>query len=118
MRNDLVRGFAITKEEKFTDFKWSNDSKYLARLKKDILMVYEIPKMQMIADAEGKRQPIKDGIKEYHWFPNKNFILTITEKKSGNKVSESILQFFEIPTRKTFPPSSISGFEITSLEWH
>lgn len=118
MRNDLVRGFAIGKDEKFSDFKWSNDSKYLARLKKDILIVYEAPKMLMLPDAEGKRQPIKDGIKEYQWFPNKNIILTITEKRSGNKLSESILQFFEIPTRKTFPPSSISGFEISALEWH
>jgi hypothetical protein len=72
----------------------------------------------MLPDAEGKRQPIKDGIKEYHWFPTRNNIVTISEKRTGIKLNESILQFFEIPTRRTFPPSSISGFQIVSLEWH
>ncbi len=74
--------------------------------------------MQMIPDSQGVRQPIKDNVKEFHWFPNKNNIVTISEKRSGNKLNESILQFFEIPSRKSFSSSSLSGLEIVSLEWH
>jgi uncharacterized protein with WD repeat len=49
LKNDLLRGFAITKEEKFENFKWSPDSKFFGRLKNDILIVYETPKIAMIA---------------------------------------------------------------------
>jgi hypothetical protein len=46
--------------------------------------------------------------------------LTISEKRTGAKniLNESVLQFFEIPSRKSFPSSSISSFEIFQLEWH
>jgi hypothetical protein len=118
LQKELIRGFAINKNEKFENFKWSDDSKYLARLKKDILMVYVSPTMEMLADAQGLRQPIKDGIKDLTWFPNRNVILSISEKMAGKKVSESILQFFEIPSRKAYPASALSGLEIMSLEWH
>ena len=56
--------------------------------------------MEMLNDSQGVKQPIKDKIKEMHWFPNRNNILTITEKLSGKKVSESIIQFFEVQAIK------------------
>jgi uncharacterized protein with WD repeat len=96
MQNELIRGFAINKDEKFEHFKWSDDNKYLARLKKDILIVYVTPTMEMLPDAQGVKQPIKDGIKDLSWFPNRNIILSVSEKMAGKKVSESILQFFEV----------------------
>jgi hypothetical protein len=74
--------------------------------------------MEMIQDSQGVKQPLKDKIKEMYWFPNRNNLLTITEKLSGKNVSESIIQFFEIPSRKTFPASALSGLIIVSLEWH
>jgi hypothetical protein len=118
LRNEMIRGLAIGKDEKFENFKWSHDSKFFGRIKKDILIVYESPKMQMLPDKEGVRQPIKDNIKDFFWFPNRTNIITLSEKRSGNRLNESILQFFEIPTRKTFPAASISGLEVVSLEWH
>ena len=118
LRNDLIRGLAIGKDEKFENFKWSPDSKYFGRIKKDILIVYESPKMQMLPDSQGVRQPIKENIKEFYWFPNRNNIMTLSEKRSGKSINESILQFFEIPSRKTFPASAIAGLEVVSLEWH
>ncbi len=118
MRKELIRDLTITKEESFSNFKWSKDSKYFGRIKKDILIIYEAPKMQMLPDSQGVRQPIKDNVKEFHWFPNRNNIVTISEKRSGNKLNESILQFFEFPSRKSFSSSSLSGLEIFQLEWH
>jgi len=118
LRNDMIRGLAIGKDEKFENFKWSHDSKFFGRIKKDILIVYESPKMQMIPDSQGVRQPIKDNIKDFSWFPNRSNIITLSEKRAGNRLNESILQFFEIPTRKTFPPSAIAGLEVVHFEWH
>ena len=46
--DELIRGFAINKDEKFEHFKWSPDSKFFGRIKKDVMIVYEAPKMQII----------------------------------------------------------------------
>lgn len=46
--DELIRGFTINKEEKFENFKWSPTGKFFGRIKKDILIIYEAPKMQII----------------------------------------------------------------------
>ena len=118
--NELIRGITISKDENFKNFLWSNDSQFFGRIKNDILIVYEAPKMHIILDPkEKKRVPIRDGIKKFSWFPTKNIIAAVQEKLiNQNKISESIIHFIEIPSRKLFPPSSFSDQEILSLEWH
>ena len=81
--------------------------------------------MRMIIDPEQKkRHPIKNNVKSFFWFPNKNIIITITEKYSKSKKSktqklvESVLNFIEIPSRKTFSSSSFMDLEILNFEWH
>ena len=46
--DELIRGFNINKDEKFENFKWSPDAKFFGRIKKDVMIVYESPKMQII----------------------------------------------------------------------
>ena len=123
--NELIRGFSIQRNEDFENFKWSHDSQFLGRIKGDILIVYESPEMRMIIDPEQKkRHPIKNNVKSFFWFPNKNIIITITEKYSKSKKSktqklvESVLNFIEIPSRKTFSSSSFMDLEILNFEWH
>lgn len=117
--NEVTRGIAIGKEEKFSNFKWSSDSTFFGRIKKDILIVYESPNMQICLDPENKkRHPIKENIKNFHWFPTKNNIIAITEKYNQKKLIESVLQFIEIPSRKSFSPSSLMNLEIVSFEWN
>jgi uncharacterized protein with WD repeat len=97
LRNEIVKALNIDNEEKMEHFKWSHDSKYVGRIKQERLMVYESPKMIMIPDAQGKRQPIKLNVKDYYWFPKRNNIVTVTEIKNNNgKLRESVLQFFEV----------------------
>jgi len=48
MRTEIVRSFQIDKSENFLNFKFSHDSKYLARIKKNYVMVYEAPEMNML----------------------------------------------------------------------
>ena len=65
----------------------------------NILIVYESPKMQMLYDQEiQKRHPIMDNVKDFHWFPNSNIIIAVSERKVGNKLAESKLNFIEIPS--------------------
>lgn len=43
------------------------------------------------------RQPIKENVKDFHWFPNKNIIITVTEKRNKKgSLDESILSFYEV----------------------
>lgn len=117
--NELIRGITISKEENFKNFQWSHDSQFFGRIKRDILIVHEAPKMAIILDPkEKKRVPIRDGIKKFSWFPTKNIIAAVQEIYKGNKIGESIIHFIKIPSRKIFAPSAFSDQEILSLEWH
>ena len=53
--DELIRGFVINKDEKFENFKWSPDAKFFGRIKNDVLIVYESPKMQIIAVIKIKK---------------------------------------------------------------
>lgn len=48
MRQEIVRSFQIDKTESFSNFKFSHDSKFLARIKNNYLMIYEAPEMNML----------------------------------------------------------------------
>ena len=48
MKQEIVRSFYINKSESFQNFKFSHDSKYLARIKKDHVMIYVSPEMTML----------------------------------------------------------------------
>ena len=48
LTEELIRGFTINKDEKFENFKWSPTGKFFGRIKKDILIIYEEPKMLII----------------------------------------------------------------------
>ena len=86
VNDSIIRSFAIDTNEKFSNFIWSPDSKYIGRVKKDILTVYELPSMRMILDKnQNMRMPVKNGVKQFSWFPNNNILIAITEKYDVNK---------------------------------
>ena len=117
----IIRSFNITKEEKFSFFQWSPDSKYLGRIKEEKLMVYELPSMKMILDKKSnKRIPVKDNVTSYSWFPNNNIIISVTEKYDNNKkkLLTTTMDFIEIPSRITYPRSSIANGSIIDFVWH
>ena len=116
----IIRSFNIEKTEKFSNFIWSPDSKYLGRIKDEKLMIYELPSMKMIKDKQDKRVPIKDNVTSFSWFPNSNIIISISEKYDANKkkLLSTTMDFIEIPSRNTFPRSSLANAEIVDLIWH
>ena len=120
--DDILRAFAIKKNEKFSNFIWSPDSNFIGRIKGELLIVYELSTMKMIYDAkENKRMPIKNGIKKFSWFPNNNILIAISENydsKNKKKLISSTLDFMEIPSKETFPHSSLANSNIVDLVWH
>jgi WD40 repeat protein len=123
INNKLLRSFSIDKSEKFADYIWSPDSKFIGRINSDrTLIVYELPLMKMILDKEGsERRPIKNNVNKFSWFPNNNILIAISEKydpKNKKKLISSTLDFIEIPSRETFPSSSLSNSNIIDLVWH
>ena len=121
MINDrIIRSFNIEKTEKFSDFIWSPDSKYLGRIKDEKLMIYELPSMKMIKDKQDKRVPIKDNVTSFSWFPNSNIVISISEKYDANKkkLLTTTMDFIEIPSRNTYPRSSLANAGIVDLIWH
>jgi len=84
-------------------------------------MVYELPSMKMIKDKQDKRVPIKDNVNRFSWFPNANIIISISEKydsKNKKKLLGSTIDFIEIPSRATYPPSSLANAGVVGLVWH
>ena len=116
----LIRSFNIEKSEKFSNFIWSPDSKYLGRIKDEKLMIYELPLMKMIKDKQDKRVPIKDNVTSFSWFPNNNTIISISEKYDNNKkkLITTTMDFIEIPSRNTYPRSSLANANVIDLVWH
>ena len=118
---EILRSFSIGQEEIFDNFSWSFDSKFLGRLKKNLLIVYELPSMKMLFDPEAKtRQPLKDNVKNFWWFLDQNIIIILTEKYHKNtlNVDESKLEFYELPSKRKFKSSTcfcISDCYITIL---
>ena len=78
--------------------------------------------MRMVLDKkENKRMPIKNGVKQFSWFPKNDILITISEKFDANnkkKLISSTLNFIEIPSKDSFPPSSLANSEIIDLVWH
>ena len=117
----IIRSFNIEKTEKFSNFIWSPDSKFLGRIKDELLIVYELPSMRMIKDKQDKRVPIKDNVNSFSWFPNANIIITISERydiKNKKKLLSTTMDFIEIPNRATYPPSSLANASVVDLVWH
>ena len=120
LTNSIIRSFNIEKNEKFSNFIWSPDSKYLGRIKEEKLMIYELPTMKMIKDKQDKRVPIKDNVTSFSWFPNNNIVISISEKYDNNKkkLLNSTMDFIEIPSRTTYPRSSLANAQVVDLVWN
>jgi hypothetical protein len=83
-------------------------------------MIYELPLMKMIKDKQDKRVPIKDNVTSFSWFPNNNTIISISEKYDNNKkkLITTTMDFIEIPSRNTYPRSSLANANVIDLVWH
>lgn len=97
MKTEIVRSFPIDKSENYLNFKFSHDSRYLARVKKGYVFVYEAPEMNMVPDQKGEKVPIKaDGVYNVEWSKTQNLLVIFTKDVANNKVKESVIYFYEV----------------------
>ncbi len=112
-----VRDFPDLKEETAKSFGWSYDGKYLAKMSKDTLSIYETPDMHMLMDASGKRSSIRiENIEAFSW--NKTCNLIAVLRKSPNPTQPSVVVVIDIPSRENVYLKSTQGMETCKLHWH
>lgn len=116
---ELLKSIKIGHDESFSNMKWSDDSQFLARLKGDVLIVYESPDFKMLHDqVVNKRHPLTDKVTSYDWFPRRNCILTIYEKRKHKQI-DTTLNFYEVPSRKQCLFSiPFSNIQVISYQFH
>ena len=86
---ELLRGFplypdGISKEDPAPPFLWSHDDKYLARMGKDLIYIYETPTMKLL----DKRSLATDGIKEFQWSPSANVLAYWVSRSDSSGAGE------------------------------
>jgi len=113
--NEKIREFEQQSGEDANSFKWSQDSKFIARVtkkkqlneageeiddsEKTYITTYELPSMAMCQDSEGNKTSIfVDGLSEFTWAPHKN-VLIYTSFPDGETVFPRV-SFMEMPTRR------------------
>ena len=116
---DLIRSIKISNNEDFSNFTFSHDSKYLARLKGTVLIIYEGPEFAMLYDTQVKKNhPLTDGVHSYQWFPHANYLIVINENRKHKNVDTTV-DFFQIPSRvKCNLSIPFTNVQIISMKWH
>lgn len=115
----IIKTIKISHEENFDNFKWSDNSKFLSRLKGDVVIVYEAPSFKMLYDSKvDKRHPFVDKVTSYSWFPESEYIMTLTEIRK-NKQIESTINFYQVPNRIQCSLSiPFKNITVESFKWH
>ena len=91
-------------------FLWSHDDKYLARMGKDLISIYETPHMRLL-DRRSQSTP---GIHEFQWSPKAN-IITYWAPEVGN--SPAHVDLIEIPSRKKLRQKNLFNVTKCSMVW-
>lgn len=115
----IIKSIKISNEENFNNFKFSDDSKFLGRLKNDTLIIYEAPDFKMLLDtSNNKRHPLTDRVSKFYWFPGRNYLMTIQEIRKHKQI-DSILEFYQIPSRRKCDLSiPFTNVQVVSFKWH
>uniref|UniRef100_A0A7S4MRK3 Eukaryotic translation initiation factor 3 subunit B n=1 Tax=Odontella aurita TaxID=265563 RepID=A0A7S4MRK3_9STRA len=92
-------------------FQWSHDDKYLARMGRDLISIYETPSMKLL----DKRSLIADGIHEFQFSPKAD-ILAYWAPEHGNAPAH--VDLIELPTRKKLRQKNLFNVTKCSMVWH
>jgi len=91
-------------------FLWSFDDKYIARMGKDLISVYELPSMKLL----DRRSHSAPGIREFQWSPTAN-ILSYWAPEVQN--SPAHVDLIEIPSRKKLRQKNLFNVTKCSMVW-
>jgi translation initiation factor 3 subunit B len=91
-------------------FQWSHDDKYLARMGKDLISVFETPSMKLL----DKRSLAADGIHEFQFSPKANIIAYWAPE---HKNQPAHVDLIEIPSRKKLRQKNLFNVSKCSMVW-
>ncbi|KAL7457271.1 hypothetical protein ACHAWC_009437 [Mediolabrus comicus] len=91
-------------------FQWSHDDKYLARMGKDLISVFETPTMKLL----DKRSLACDGICEFQFSPKSNIIAYWAPE---HKNQPAHVDLIELPSRKSLRQKNLFNVTKCSLVW-
>lgn len=91
-------------------FQWSFDDKYLARMGKDVISIYDTATMKLL----DSRSLIADGIQEFQFSPKSN-VLACWAPESGN--SPAHVDIIELPSRKKLRQKNLFNVTKCSMVW-
>jgi translation initiation factor 3 subunit B len=91
-------------------FQWSHDDKYLARMGKDLISVFETPTMKLL----DKRSLACDGICEFQFSPKANIIAYWAPE---HKNQPAHVDLIELPSRKKMRQKNLFNVTKCSMVW-
>jgi len=91
-------------------FHWSHDDKYLARMGKDLISVYETPSLRLLE----KRSLTANGIREFQFSPRAN-ILAYWAPEDGNAPAH--VDLIELPSRRKIRQKNLFNVTKCSMVW-
>lgn len=137
MANEKIREFEQYSGENAHTFKWSFDGKFIAKMsvktlkaaegeeapeeeeepQNNQISVYEMPGGKLCQDLDGNRTSIQaDGITEFLWFPNKNWLCFVSFPSNTNVHPR--VTFLEFPTRRMMHTHTIKDSTEMKLYLH
>eukprot|EP00542_Grammatophora_oceanica_P022743 CAMPEP_0194027394 /NCGR_PEP_ID=MMETSP0009_2-20130614/1548_1 /TAXON_ID=210454 /ORGANISM="Grammatophora oceanica, Strain CCMP 410" /LENGTH=704 /DNA_ID=CAMNT_0038666445 /DNA_START=41 /DNA_END=2155 /DNA_ORIENTATION=+ len=113
----LLRAFGLFPKDVEPDgnipppqFQWSHDDKYVARMGKSLISIFETPSMRLLE----KRSLAADGINEFSWSPSAN-VLAYWAPEVKN--SPAHVDLIEIPSRKKLRQKNLFNVTKVSMVW-
>eukprot|EP00804_Cyclotella_cryptica_P030997 CCRYP_013570-RA/>CCRYP_013570-RA protein AED:0.07 eAED:0.07 QI:76/1/1/1/1/1/2/86/720 len=120
----LLRAFPLYPKDFFDDsvseqdranippppFQWSHDDKYLARMGKDLISIFETPTMKLL----DKRSLACDGIHEFQFSPKANIIAYWAPE---HKNQPAHVDLIELPSRKSLRQKNLFNVTKCSMVW-
>jgi translation initiation factor 3 subunit B len=96
-------------------FKWSADDKYIARLGKDVITIYETPSMQLLEKRSLKAPAVRD----FQWSPacdDSGPKLVYWAPERGN--APACVSLLELPSRNVLRTKNLVNVNNCKLHWH
>lgn len=91
-------------------FQWSHDDKFIARMSKDKILIYDTSNMTLL----DKRSLTADGIHEFQFSPNANILAYWAPEKNNNPAHVDII---ELPSRKKLRQKNLFNVTKCSMVW-
>lgn len=91
-------------------FQWSHDDKYIARMGKDLISIYDTSTMKLL----DKRSLIADGIREFQFSPNASVLAYWAPEKNNAPAHVDII---ELPSRKKLRQKNLFNVTKCSMVW-